>query len=118
MIEPIPAPHPTTEVPQEPTLSALLRGIARRSSDAQAAVACGKGILGTAGIMIFAPHWWRLALAFLAIACFGLWIVLERSDASPRWRRLAQGAAVVVGAGSVFALGLSLLMLALGRWIS
>ncbi|MGQ0647021.1 MAG: hypothetical protein ACT4P7_05590 [Gemmatimonadaceae bacterium] len=104
--------------PQEPTLGALLRSIARRSTDAQAAVACAKGTLLAAGIMLFAPQWWRLALAGVAIACFGFWIVLERSENATTWRRAAQTAAIVVGAGSAFALGLSLLTIALGIWKS
>lgn len=102
----------------EPTLAGLLRGLARRTSDTQAAVATGKGTLLATGVLLFAPQWWRVALVGSAVACFGLWIVLERSTAAARTRRLAQGAAVLVGAGSAFVLGLSLLTLALGTWIS
>jgi hypothetical protein len=119
MIDRSPTTPRSGEAPgEEPTLPGLLRGVARRTSDAQAAVAAGKGTLLAAGIMFFAPQWWRVGLVGVAVAAFGLWIVLERSGLREPLRSLAKGAAVVLGTTSAFVLGLSLLTLALGTWIS
>ena len=109
-----PAPRDTTE----PTLGTLLAGIARRASDAQAAVACAAGTLLAAGVMLFFASWWRLALAGVAVAAFGAWVVLERSANPQAWRAVAQRVSLVLGAASAFALALSLLTSALGTWIS
>lgn len=103
---------------EEPTLGALLLSLSDRLTDAEAAIACGVGISGAAAIALLAPGWWRLALASLALASFGAWIVLERNESHNRWQDLGQRLSVVVGTACAFLLGLSVLTLALGTWIS
>lgn len=108
-------PVPPTE---EPTLGALLHRMSFLLSDAQAAIASGAGAVLAATVLTFAPSWWRVALGGVAIASFGAWIVLERSGTERAWRRVVQRVAIVAGAGSVFAIALSLLTPMLGIWIS
>lgn len=105
-------------VHEEPTLGVLLHNLAGRLTDAQAAVACGIGIAGAVSIALLAPGWWRLALASLAIACFGASIVLERNGGHGRWQGVVQRLTVFVGVVCAFVVALSLLTLALGTWIS
>lgn len=116
MTAPVPVPDPAPA--GEPTLGALLLGLSRRTSDAQAAIACGVGILLAAGTLVVAPAWWRLSLVGVSVAAFGGWVVLERGGSAGRWRPLLQGTVLVLGAAAAFALALSLLTRALGIWIS
>lgn len=110
--------HVPPPAPAEPTLGALLQRLSQRASDTQAAIACASGTLLAAGVLLFAPSWWRLSLAGTAIAAFGAWIVLERGASGGAWRPVVQRLAVVAGAASAFGLALSLLTSALGTWIS
>ena len=102
----------------EPTLGALLLSAARATSDAQAAAASALGTLGAAAIFLFAPGWWRIALIALAVACFGVWIVLERTQTTSAWRTAGKAIAVACGTTCLFVVALSLLTKALGTWIS
>jgi hypothetical protein len=103
---------------REPTLAALLEDAAARVTDTHAAVACGVGIAFTAAILLLAPAWWRVALGGAVIAALGGWVVAARSQLPALTSRLVRGAALGIGVGSAFALGLSLLTKVLGIWIS
>ncbi len=109
---------PPPPAPAEPTLGALLQRLAQRASDTQAVVACAAGAVLAAGVLLFLPAWWRVALFGGSIAAFGAWIVLERGKSEGAWRSVVQRIALVAGALGAFALGLSLLTPALGIWIS
>ncbi|MBC7894051.1 MAG: hypothetical protein H7066_01490, partial [Cytophagaceae bacterium] len=76
------------------------------------------GALLAAGVLLFAPSWWRLSLAGTAIAAFGAWIIMERGASAGAWRPVVQRLAVIAGGMSAFGLALSLLTRALGTWIS
>jgi hypothetical protein len=104
--------------PREPTLAVLLDRAATRVSDTQAAVACGAGMAATAAVLLFAPGWWRAALATFTIAAFGTSVVAARSHLPPRIGRLVHVATLTLGVGATFVLGLSLLTRVLGTWIS
>jgi hypothetical protein len=109
---------PPPPAPAEPTLGALLVRLSQRATDTQAVIACGAGTLLAAAVLIFATSWWRVSLAGVSLAAFGAWIILERGASAGAWRPLVQRLAVILGAASVFVLGLSLLTRALGTWIS
>lgn len=104
--------------PPEPTLGALLLSAAHATSDAQAAAASALGTLAAATVFLFAPGWWRVAMISLAVACFGVWIVLERTNTTSAWRTVGKAIAVALGTMCLFGVALSLLTKALGIWIS
>lgn len=103
---------------REPTLAVLLERAATRVTDAQAALACGTGTAATAGILLFAPGWWRVALATLSLAAFGASVVVARSGVPPRTARLVHATMLTLGVAAAFGLGLSVLTKILGVWIS
>lgn len=117
-----PAPPAHEHIPgppsPEPTLGALLVTVAQATSDTVAAAAGAIGTLGAAVLFLFAPGWWRVALLALVVACFGAWIVLERSQSASAWRTAGKTIAVTLGTSCLFAVALSLLTKALGIWIS
>lgn len=102
----------------EPTLAVLLARASTRVSDGQAAVACGTGIAATAAVLLFAPDWWRVALATFTLAAFGTSIVAARSHLRPRLAHAVHVTTLALGVMATFALGLSLLTRVLGIWIS
>jgi hypothetical protein len=111
------APLPSTDERPEPTLANLVRAVALRASDAQAALVCGIGLaLGTAILFLWLA-WWHAGTLLLAVGAFGGAIVADRMPPSTGARTLKAGALVVAGA-SLFALGLAVLTRTLGIWIS
>lgn len=111
------APLPSSDERPEPTLANLVRVLALRTSDAQAALACGIGLAGGSLLLLFWPDWWWAGALLLAVGALAGAIVADRMSPSPVARTLKALALLTAGA-CVFALGLAVLTRTLGTWIS
>ena len=107
-------------------LPELLRRRARASSNVQLALAAGGGVIAA---LVFAivrpPVWFALTCVAVDVAAFGGWGILDREfgdrDAGSRQATVLRGArfgTVIVGTVAAVAGTLSLLFVAIGRWIS
>lgn len=118
----------TADTPSDaaPSLTALLVARARGASDTRLVLDAALGLVAIAALAVWRPPVWPLGIA--AAACFtsfGLWGIADRTlgelpAEAPRARaiRVLRAGAAVLGAAAGVALGLGLLGLALGTWIS
>jgi len=127
------APTGDTAAPNEQpeSLPEFLSRRARRASDRRLAADAAAGVLVAAAALIWRPTGWVVALgAATCLGAFGVWGITYRelgergaaaaggAAARTLSLRVVRGLATVVGGTAALLVLVSLLGLALGRWIS